>query len=232
MTIVERCNQLRQDIESRNTLRKAHNEAAAYRNRSEELREISGMLRSDFARIAVLKKALGSIQKLPVTSTAQQVLGELRATLVSDPAESGKDYGRFKRSLDKVVKDSGSAIDTALDSVKRDLPSIEESFLRQVELVPGHAEQVARIRRERSLLQDGTDLRSKTAAELEVFLNRRDELRKLADELDPGEFPKEVLEFFRAARRQGGAPLDKLTDEVRQWLSQRDQLKNVRVSVI
>jgi hypothetical protein len=232
MTIVERCNQLRQDIEGRNVLRKAHSEAAVYRIRSGELREISGTLRNEFARIAVLQKLHIPISKLPVTGTAERALGELRTAIVSNPSESGKDYQRFKRSLDKVAKDSGSAIDTALESVKRDIPSIDESFLKQVELVPGYAQRVEGIRRERSALQMGTDLRSKTASELEAFLNKRDELRRLADELDPNEFPKEVLEFFKAARRPGGAPLERLTDEVREWLGQRDQLKNVRVSVI
>lgn len=232
MTIVERSNQLHQQIDEHNILRKAHSDAAAYRNRSDELRQIANTLRGDFARIAVLKKTLGKIQKLPATSTAEEVLSEFRSSLMSTPAESGKDYGRFKRALDKVAKDANAAIDAALEGVKRDLPTIEESFLKQVELVSGYAEQVTRIRQERSLLLDGSDLRSKTAAELEIFLSKRDELRRLADKLDPEEFPKEVLEFFKAARRQGGAPLEKLTESVREWLTQRDQLKNVRVSVI
>ena len=41
----------------------------------------------------------------------------------------------------------------------------------------------------------------------------------------------EVLEFFRAGR-QGGAPLEKLTASVRQWLADRDLLKSVRVTVV
>ena len=232
MSIVERCEGLRKRIEERNALRKAHSDAAAYRNRSDELRQIANSLDGDFARIAVLKKALGQIQKPPVASAAEEVLNDFRSSLASNPTESGKDYGRLKRSLDKLARDASAAIDTALESVKRDLPTIEESFLKQVELVPGYAEQVARIRQERTSLLEGSDLRAKTADELETFLNKRQELRRLADKLDPEEFPKEVLDFFKAARKQGGAPLDKLTESVREWLAARDQLKNVRVSVI
>jgi hypothetical protein len=55
-------------------------------------------------------------------------------------------------------------------------------------------------------------------------------VKTLADRLNPDEFPKEVREFFSAMRR-GGAPLEKFTETVRQWLSDRDQLKNVRITL-
>jgi hypothetical protein len=70
-----------------------------------------------------------------------------------------------------------------------------------------------------------------SADALKEFLNRREALKKLADDLKPDEFPEDVLAFFRAGRH-GGAPLDKLTVPVKQWLADRDLLKNVRVIVI
>jgi hypothetical protein len=69
-----------------------------------------------------------------------------------------------------------------------------------------------------------------TAPELEEFLDRRDALKQLADQLNPEEFPKEVLEFFKAARR-GGAPLEKFTSSVQEWLSQQDLLTSVRIVI-
>ena len=87
------------------------------------------------------------------------------------------------------------------------------------------------IRQQRDALLNGNDPRLSAEA-LEQFLDHREALRKLADDLTPDEFPNEVLEFFKAGRHGGGAPLEKLTPSVRQWLSDRDLLKYVRVRVV
>ena len=130
-----------------------------------------------------------------------------------------------------MAKEVSTSKSKALELVNRDLPAIEESFLRQVEQIPGYVEQVANIRQRRDALLRNLDLQSMNAPSLAEFLDKRDQLRDLADQLKPDEFPKEVLEFFRATR-QGGAPLEKFTSAVREWLEQRGQLKNVRVTMI
>jgi hypothetical protein len=231
MTLLERCKQLRSQIEQRNALRKAHKDAEAFRERSGEIRVTRTDLAADLARLAVLRGKLVNVPKPPAASAAMAVLEECRTGLVTNPAETGKDFGRLKRAVDKVGKDVELVVDRALEGVKRDLPNIEESFLKQVELIPAYSHQVTRIRQERDGLLAGLDLRSRNAIELEAFLDKREALRSLADQLDPKEFPKEVLEFFKSARRSGGAPLEKLTDTVRSWLAERDQLKNIRIVV-
>lgn len=140
-------------------------------------------------------------------------------------------FGKLKRALEKVRKDAVHAREKALEAMNRTLPNIEESYLRQVELVPGFKVRVERIRQKRDHLQQGTNPSAMTAAQLEHFLDQRDSLRQDAEELKPEEFPKEVLDFFSAARR-GGIPLEKFTSTLQEWLSQRGQLKNVRVTIL
>jgi len=230
MTLPERCRNVRVQIDQRNELRRAHQEAKAFRERASEFLAIRTQVSAELAKILVLKEKSVTIGKAPIVTVVLGLIGECKNGLETNPNESGKDFGRLKRSVEKVRKDLASATANALESVNRDLPSIEESFLKLVELIPGYLTRVARIREERDHLHRGTDLESMSAQELEYFLDRRDALRELADQLNPSEFPKEVLEFFKAARR-GGAPLERFTPGVQEWLSQRHMLNSVRVVV-
>src|SRR5262245_25310578 len=230
MALLDRCKALRQQIETHDDLRRAHKEAEAFRDRATTLEEIHQALAAAMGRIGVLRsKGIPSV-RLPDPTGAVAALGEYKQALADDTTD-GSAFSRFRRSVEKVTREVGTAVEKVLDSLKRDLPSIEEAFLKQVELIPAYSAQVARIRRERDVLFAGIEPAGMSPEELATFLDRRDDLRKLADQLTPSEFPKEVLDFFRAARLQDGAPFEKLTETVRRWLQERDQLKNVRVRV-
>lgn len=232
MTVLERCKNLRERITQRDVLRRADKEAETFRARVAELRPVRVQLSRDLERLEVLQRKGVAIIKPALPTTALKVLKECEASLKANPNESGRDFGRLKRSIEKVGDELSATTNKALDLVTGDLPTIEENFLKQVELIPSRKDQVAKIREKRDALfkGKGLDLRSKTAQDLEQFLERRNELRALADELSPEEFPKDVLEFFKAVR-QGGAPLEKLTDSVRAWLAARNQLKDLRITL-
>lgn len=231
MVLLDRCRSLRERIGKHDSLRRAHKEAEAFRDRANALEGIQRELAAATRRIEVLRLKGLQVAKLPDPTAAlaarDAYVGEL-----SDDSSEGGNYSRFKRSIDKVAREVGAAVTKALETVKRDLPTIEEAFLKQVELIPTYTEQVARIRKERDALFANAEPAGMAPEELATFLDRRDDLRKLADRLNPTEFPKEVLDFFRAARQQDGAPLEKLTETVRAWLQERGQLKNVRVRVM
>lgn len=232
MTLLDRCQTLRERIEKHESLRRAHKEAEGFRDRASALEEVRQTLAGGMGRVRVLRLKGVAIAKMPDPSTALAALQEYQQSLVDGSTEGGKDYGRLKRSVDKVGKDVVAAVEKALEAVKRDLPTIEEAFLKQVALIPAYSSQVDRIRAERDALLARSEPAKMTPDELATFLDRRDQLRRLADALNPEEFPKEVLDFFKAARQQGGAPFEKLTETVRLWLEERDQLKNVRVTVV
>lgn len=230
MTLLEHCRNVRSQIEGRNALRLAHREAEAFRKRAEELKEVRDQLGSELDRLIVLRDKGVTVQRPPKPVTARELLSEFSTRLAASSPDTGKDFGRLKRTVDKVAREISTASSKALELVNRDLPTIEESYLRQVEQIPGYAEQVANIRQRRDALLQNLDLQSMNAQSLAEFLDKRDQLRAMADQLNPDDFPKEVLEFFRASR-QGGAPLEKFTTVVREWLDQRGQLKNVRVII-
>jgi hypothetical protein len=230
MTLPERCRNLRAQIAERNRLKAAHHEADAFRRQFNEINDARTQITAEVAKLLVFKKRAILVNKPPSPIVPKTILAECKQQLAANPNEIGKDFGRLKRSLEKVRKDLVSVRDKTLEAVNRTLPNIEESYLKQVEVVPGYESRVCRIRQERDRLQQGTIPSSMTAAQLDHFLDQRDALRQHAEELQPQEFPKEVLDFFSAARR-GGIPFEKFTSSLREWLSERGQLKNVRVTI-
>jgi len=228
--LLERCQRLRDQITKHNALRRAHQDAEAFRERAAELRRIRESLSGALEKADVLRTKGVAVGGLQDPAGVVSALRDYEKTL-AEGSENGRHFVRLKRTMEKLSAQAIAESEEALESVKRDLPSIEESFLKQVENIPTCVEQVMRIRREREGLFNGVALHSMSPEELGRFLDRRDALRRLADELRPAEFPKEVIDFFKAARRGGGAPLEKLTETVRQWLAERDQLKNIRITV-
>lgn len=231
MTLLDRCTNVRSQIIKRNELRRAHKDAEAFRERARELQLGRENVAAALDRVGVLRTKGVSLTKLPAPTTAITVLRECQTKLSENPGESGKDYGRLKRSVNKLGKDLLDIAHRAIESVRRDLPTVEEAFLKQVEVIPGYTTRVASIRQQRDAILSGNDPTASAEA-LEQFLDRREALRRLADDLKPDEFPNEVLEFFKAGRQGGGAPLEKLTANVRRWLADRDLLKHVRVQVV
>lgn len=231
MALLDRCTSLRERVANHKSLRQAHKEAEAFRNRANALEEIHHELAAAVRKVDVLRLKGLEVTKLPHPTAALTACDEY-VTELTDGSAEGASYSRFKRSVDKVTVEVAAAVTKAIEAVKRDLPSIEEPFLKQVELIPTYTEQVAHIRKERDVLFAKGDPASMLPEELAAFLDRREDLRRLADRLNPTDFPKEVLDFFKAARLQDGAPLEKLTGTVRAWLQEREQLKNVRVRVL
>jgi hypothetical protein len=231
MTLPERCRNVRAQISDRNRLKAAHQEADAFRMQLNAINPARTEIAAELTKLLVFKKRAILANKPPAPAVAQAILAECKQGLAASPNEIGKDFGKLKRALEKVRKDLVNARDKALEAISRTLPNIEESYLKQVEVIPGYQARVNRIRQERDRLHLGTTPSSMTAMQLEHFLDERDSLRQHAEELKPEEFPKEVLDFFSAARR-GGIPIEKFTSSLKEWLSQRGQLKNVRVTIL
>lgn len=231
MTVLDRCTTVRSQIQARNALKLAYKNAETFRERATEVRELRSGLDEAISRLKVLKERDLLPRVVPLPAKAATVVAKCQEGLAANPNEIGPDYGLLKRALGGLTKDILGVVDKVLEAVERDLPSVDEAFLKQVELVPGYQSKVLSIRQQRQAFLQGTDPR-RSAEALAQFLDRRTELRSLADDLKPSEFPIEVLDFFRAGRQGQGAPLEKFTDGVKQWLTERGLLKNVRVTVI
>ncbi len=230
MTVLDRCTTVRRQIQALNILKLAYKNAETFRERATELKDLREGLDDGVARLEVLK-ARDLLPRVPSPAKATAVVARCRGGLAANPTEIGADYGLLKRALGGLTTEVLGVVDKVLEAVQRDLPSVDEAFLKQVELVPGYQGKVLSIRQQRQTFLQGTDPR-RSAEALAQFLDRRTELRSLADDLKPSQFPAEILDFFKAGRQGQGAPLEKFTDSVQQWLKERDLLKNVRVTVI
>ncbi len=211
--------------------------AEKFRERATELQLVRAQLDGALARANVLKISSGMsptelapLRKLPSPTKALESISLVKHKLAEAPLSlnEGRDYATLRQRVGRCAEDTVEAVSKALDAVKAGIPSVDETFLKQVEGIAAYEKRVRDIRAKRDELLAGVELRTADAAGVEAFLKRRAALRGLTDGLDPKEFPEEVLAFFRAVRK-GGATLDAFTDGVRNWLGERDLLKKIRV---
>lgn len=229
MGLLDRCKAVRAEIGRRDSLLREVGEAEKYSERVQEILESREALTGVIGRLRVLRQHRIDVGRLRDPRPVLERLQLYEQKLGASPSESGVDHGHLKRSLEALRKAYTESAQAALEAVIGALPTIEETFLRQVEANPVYKKKVADIRAAREeLRQEGR--RELSTAGLDEFLEKRERLRILAEGLKPSDFPKEVLEFFKAAR--GGAPLDKLTEGVRRWFTERNQLNNLRVIVV
>ncbi|MEA2569256.1 MAG: hypothetical protein QOI24_1257 [Acidobacteriota bacterium] len=232
MTVLERCHSLRAEIDRYTHLARAESEATVFRERATELRATYEAIGTALHKRRILVANAASVPALPGPSRPLVLIQEYRDAVVTSPQDAGKVYGQLKRSINKFSADVTGTIAVAIDTLKTQLPSVEEPFLKAVERIPGYAEKVARIRTQRDRLAGGRVSVEMAPDDIAKFLDARTQLRTLAGELQPAEFPAEVLAFFQAVRRDRGAPVDQLTEAVRHWLVEHDLLKNVRVTLV
>jgi hypothetical protein len=171
------------------------------------------------------------LNRVPPVVTAKATKAQYLAALSTAPLDTGREHGQFRRAVQKVSDDLATGLREGLGSIQRELPSSDETFLRQVELLPQYKATVEEIRRRRQELLGGRSILDRTPSELDAMLFKREQLRELANSLLPEEFPKAVLEFYKWARRKDGAALDLLTPDVRDWLALRKLLQSVRLFI-
>ena len=231
MTLAERCAATKIAIEKRNAKHAEHANSKGLRERTTTLQGIRGAITTNLALVEVLKQHGIKLNKVPSVATAKSTRAQYLSALATSPLETGKEHGLFRRAVQKLSDDLADALKEVLSSIERELPSSDETFLRQVEFLPQYKATVDEIRRRRHELLGGRKIHDRTPSELDAMLSKREQLRELADTLLPEEFPQAVLEFYKWARRKDGAALDLLTPEVRGWLNARQLLQNVRVFI-
>jgi hypothetical protein len=231
MNVLERCQLLRTEIDKYETLTRVDDDARVFRQRAQEIGSVRENIRIWIAKRAVLAARNSGVAPLPSLSKHIALVRDYRESVASSPQDAGKVYVQLKRTLTKLATDTSEAVAAAIATVKAEMPSVEEPFLKAVERIPGYEEKVARIRAERALVTLNAAPQDLGPDQLAQFLDARGRLQSLADELRPAEFPREVLEFFQALRR-GGLPVDRLTDVVRGWLDAHGLLNRLRITLV
>jgi hypothetical protein len=231
MSVLQRTRTVLAAIEQRDKVKRAYEVAAVFRQRAGEIANIRETLRVASAKRTVLLVRSVSMRSIPSVTPSTELLREYRENLASSPREAGRVYSRLNRALSEFSNEVGETVAAAIGSVESSTPSIEESFLRAVERIPGYESKIAQIREERLRIISNVKPQQLGPDELAQFLDARARLQSLASELRPDEFPREVLAFFEAVRR-GGLPLDRLTHDIREWLRVHDLLDRVRVTIV
>ncbi len=233
MMVLERCQEVSLRIQKHGDRRRAYKQAEAFRNRAAELKEVREALDQELSRATVLRARRIALGKAPNPSASLAAIAIYEAKVKDPDADAGREFGLLRRAVGKIRKDLAAAVQKVVEQILGDLPTIDETFLRAVEVIPDYREKVADIRRARNDLHSSSKMAASSVDYLERFLAQRDALRQLINDLDPPGFPREVLEFFRATRQPGGATLDTLDKQaVRQWLEEKDLLGCVRVTMV
>jgi hypothetical protein len=217
----------------------AAQKATKFTERVEAVRELRERLDRALAIVEVLEAAaaqltaaeIAPVRKPPsadkVTETLRAVSDKLKTAPLS--LNEGRDFATFRKRFEDRTSSMEDAVSKSIGQIEQGSPTVDEAFLRQVETVASYDLLVRDIRTKRDEFRMAT-LRGASTSTIQIFLERRAALRAAVDSLAPDEFPPAVIEFFKAARRATGAPLQLLTDDVRAWLTQRDLLTKVRVS--
>ncbi len=232
MTVQERCERLRRDVSKHDQIRRAHKDAAAFTARAAELKETKDDFALTLSKIAVLRENNVNTGKQPDPNAALTLLEQCTKEIRGDSEDLGRVFGSLKKSVSALLTKLQGGLSRGIEAVEHELPKVDETFLSQVEQVPGLRAQVASIREKRDRLLKGKSLNEMTASELRDFLQQRDQLKKDANNLDRVDFPKEVLDFFRAARQGDGAPYVKFSSSVEKWLKDRQLLDRIRLRVV
>ena len=239
-TITERVKALNTQLRAYVEHADASQKAVKFTERIDELREPRERLVRALATVAFLETAsakltaaeIAPVQKLPSPKKALEALQAVSDKLNTAPLSlnDGREFTTFRKRFEECTSAMEEAVRKAIGEIEQGSPTVDETFLKQVENVPSCVALVRNIRIKRDEFKT-VSLRDASASTFQVFLDRRVALRAAVDALAPDDFPPAVIEFFKATRRSAGAPLQLLTDDVRAWLMQRDLLKNVRVTI-
>ena len=231
MTILEVCDEVLTKVKELHSREQAHSDAEKYRTRKDELAPLSVSLNGDLARSRTLHAKGVPLSKFKMPANVLTIAEEFIATLEDPELGQRNTYGRLRTALNKTSEAVQDAIRDAVDKLEGPLGAVEESVLKQLETVPAFKHKIATVRQKKEEYQRAFSQRFRTPNDLDVFLTRRAELLLLADELKHEDLPPEVLKFFRAVRLNQ-ASIDTLTDTVRAWLAQHDQLKDLRITIV
>jgi hypothetical protein len=225
VTIIEQCEALRAEVAGFGALRNADSDARVLRELQARIGEHCDGLQQSADRLAVLKDEQVRLPTRLKIERLRDVLVKMRDE-VSATRRRPTDAANFLRSFKKLVDDSRIALEEALAVYITESQTIDAASLRQLEQLPRYAAQVQVLRE----LQRITPSRAAQLepAELRNFLKRYASVRSSLREVD--DLPPDVRAFLKEVDR-GGARIELMTDVVRDWLTAKGLMKNVRVVI-
>ncbi len=230
-SVTDRCIDLQEQLIRLRQVRQHHDKASELGLRREELELRRMKLASATAAATVLvsHQHLTST-RLPGADKAQRSCAAVRQRLDSDPAtlKTGRDYSLLLSRLDDTTRSLAEEAKAAWSELTKE-HEVDDRYLSQVAQVPGQTEAVDAIRLARAALKSASAEVPVSEEQYQHFLTCSAALQAALGKVDRGDFPDEVLAFFKKAQSPGGAPLSLLTDGVRAWLERKDMVQALRV---
>ena len=225
MTILEQCVTARAEIDRYALLRNAETDARALRELFAKLNEHCEALQASVDRIEVLKDLK---IRIPGKLRPERLLDAARR--LSKDVETSRrrpaDAANFLRSFKKVSEDALGVLEGGLEAYIRESQTVDAASLKQLEGISRFASQVQALRD----LQRTTPTRAAQlpVPELRQFLDRYARVREALRDVE--ELPTEVKTFLKEVDK-GGARLELLTESVRDWLTTKGLIANVRIVI-
>lgn len=230
--VMDRCAELRAGLQLLRSSKDDEAKAKELEIRRRELDAVSkGLTVVALSAHVLLQHERIARSSLPDCSKALESCSKVEVLLESDPftITKGRSYKNFLQRAEKVINQLKKINEDAWQAVTSQHAIVDDEFLRRVELFPGQAQAVARIRELKGQYEESiatVPVNTDAYARFEArYLTLQQELAKL----DPEAFPDDVLTFFRAAQQPAGAPLSLFTDSVRSWLEKNDFLGGVHI---
>ena len=199
------------------------------RNRASELEEAVSRLEQPAKQVALQREREwldGSQLPTADVEKLQPVIAKIRELLTDDPASINASVNRLVKGCDKVADKTAVSVKAAWDEVvKRRQPVVDEAELKRCEQFNSEAATISEIRRLKGISVARVPSDRDSLHEIET---RWERMRELISSLPKGSENPEVNRFLDAVRK-GGAPLELLTDSVRQYLDEQGKTDAFRI---
>lgn len=217
-------------------LRETVEERQAFVARNQDLQDLVSKIRPHVdALVAFRSKGVATPNMNERIASVVLEIDTIRDRFNSDPGWI-VDNARFKYSpFQKMVERLAEEFDAHVRQCWTDFTNsrsrdVDRDVLTVLALVPSFQSAVSRIRKAQEKLLRAKSWVPTGESDIRKFEMLLSELNGAWAELGSDEVPSEVLEFLRTAG-QDGAPIDLLTDVVRNWLGERGILRSLKVRI-
>jgi hypothetical protein len=219
VALLQRYDQFRKDLKLNEQLMSRADELkAAADNLEEPAKRVALQREREWVKESQLPSA--EVEKLQV------VIAEIHALLPDEPGKIDTRVNRLVKGCENVLAKANKQIADAWAAVvKRRHPAVDEAELKRCEQFTSESASVEEIRRLDRLSLSRVPSDREALLEIET---RWDRLRELIGSLPKDSKNPDVNRFLDAVRK-GGAPLEFLTEAVRQYLEETGKAEAFRI---
>jgi len=224
MTLIEACQSVNKELNKIEQMRKADKDLQIFKQISESLDDIVTPLAQPLDTLILFRNNGIDVTGLPQEEAHRlnEILTSLQKNYHNDPSFLSKDktLRDILRSMSTFQYNIRSALGLAWARyTQKHIKYLNDDLLNVLAAVPQFKNAVDSIRVLQGQLRILSDKLPDTEC-FQDFQNMTLKLNQLWKSLKADDLPTEVIGFLRSVG-EDGAPLDSLTEEVRQWLRNR-----------